>query len=977
MTSSSNNNPGELREQGNQVFKQGKFQEAIDRYSDAINLLADLPLSETTKTDFTKCYSNRAQCFIHLNQYEEAIEDATRALEYTPADEKSLYRRSSAFERLGRLNEAISDAQRLISISPKGNAADEQTNSLLRKLRDSTENKHTQRTQIKSQIQEMFEAINTNLNQETALNNLLVISREDSGAEGILAYDSDLQQIKECIQANERITILGTVRVLASIVKNSYKRAELVYNKLGVPLMGRCLAMNDTEIPACTTILVHNIIMSICDLENRRKIRKPINVPFNFDQPVIEFINNIFRMLVEFIDDKTCPAIGRDCCLDLVAKFVDRANGCNWTSKFIVSGVPKVLRVAATVPNLPDNDKKAYPITEQTKMYISCALSVVYNDLCSDKEREEFNNECIEFVKALREKDDIASRVRTISVLSVLLQGPFETGNAILGNQNLVDLMIQMAGSNDSLQERIAVEAIVLSASKKDKAAGILAQGADILKNLYRSANEDIRVLALVGLSKIASSKGTDASTNVVAEGSCQTLGRACCKLLTTSQSFDIRRWSADGLAYLTLDADVKEELADNLAALKALFTLCQCPDAHVLYSITTILVNLTNTYDIHKPDKEMLELATYAKQHIPKEHPKDEKAFFNERRRKLIEAGIIPVLVQLCKHKSENCREQIARVFLGLCENEKYRGAIVAGGGAKALLPLALEGTSVGMTKATQALAKITITTNPEIAFPGQRMLELVRPIIKLLRIEHTALENFEALMAVTNLASIGESVRKRILKEGGFSSIEQYMFEEHPMLRRAATECMCNLVIQEEVMKNFTGENDRIKLLVLYCGGDDESLIKAAMGTLAVLSSLQADIEHIKDLNLEAEERQRLNDLIKENRVICNKMLDVKAFFEIFKQLCACNNLDLQFRALYIVRNIVKADKELAVRVVETELMDVLFAIQEIKDDRLVNEKNRKIASDIVGVCLKYGLIQRNKSDTIKEEDETATAD
>ncbi len=56
---------------------------------------------------------------------------------------------------------------------------------------------------------------------------------------------------------------------------------------------------------------------------------------------------------------------------------------------------------------------------------------------------------------------------------------------------------------------------------------------------------------------------------------------------------------------------------------------------------------------------------------------------------------------MQLCKHKSENCREQLARyevnekilenstmnffrVFLGLCENEKYRGTIVAGGGAK-----------------------------------------------------------------------------------------------------------------------------------------------------------------------------------------------------------------------------------------------------------------------------------------------------
>ena len=95
------------------------------------------------------------------------------------------------------------------------------------------------------------------------------------------------------------------------------------------------------------------------------------------------------------------------------------------------------------------------------------------------------------------------------------------------------------------------------------------------------------------------------------------------CRFLTTSASFDVRRWSADGLAYLTLDADVKEELVDNPAALKALFDLCQCQDAHVLYSITTIFVNLTNTYDVRKPEKEMTELANYAKQHVPQEHEK------------------------------------------------------------------------------------------------------------------------------------------------------------------------------------------------------------------------------------------------------------------------------------------------------------------------------------------------------------------
>jgi hypothetical protein len=45
--------------------------------------------------------------------------------------------------------------------------------------------------------------------------------------------------------------------------------------------------MNDAEIPTNTAILVHSMILSICDLENRRKIRKPINVPYNFG---IDFI---------------------------------------------------------------------------------------------------------------------------------------------------------------------------------------------------------------------------------------------------------------------------------------------------------------------------------------------------------------------------------------------------------------------------------------------------------------------------------------------------------------------------------------------------------------------------------------------------------------------------------------------------------------------------------------------------------------
>jgi tetratricopeptide (TPR) repeat protein len=71
-------NPDELREQGNQAFKQGQYQQAIDRYTDALNILQNLSVSDkTTKNHLTKCFSNRAQCYINLGQYDDGITDAT------------------------------------------------------------------------------------------------------------------------------------------------------------------------------------------------------------------------------------------------------------------------------------------------------------------------------------------------------------------------------------------------------------------------------------------------------------------------------------------------------------------------------------------------------------------------------------------------------------------------------------------------------------------------------------------------------------------------------------------------------------------------------------------------------------------------------------------------------------------------------------------------------------------------------------
>ena len=52
--------------------------------------------------------------------------------------------------------------------------------------------------------------------------------------------------------------------------------------------------------------------------------------------------------------------------------------------------------------------------------------------------------------------------------------------------------------------------------------------------------------------------------------------------------------------------------------------------------------------------------------------------------------------------------------------------------------------------------------TPMPAIAFPGQRSCDVVRPISKLLKDEAKSIENFEALMALGNLANLNESVSR-----------------------------------------------------------------------------------------------------------------------------------------------------------------------------------------------------------------------
>lgn len=62
-------------------------------------------------------------------------------------------------------------------------------------------------------------------------------------------------------------------------------------------------------------------------------------------------------------------------------------------------------------------------------------------------------------------------------------------------------------------------------------------------------------------------------------------LAQACRKfLINPKKDKDLRRWAAEGLSYLTLDAEVKEELIEDANAITALIELAKVCLKHLKF---------------------------------------------------------------------------------------------------------------------------------------------------------------------------------------------------------------------------------------------------------------------------------------------------------------------------------------------------------------------------------------------------------
>lgn len=132
-----------------------------------------------------------------------------------------------------------------------------------------------------------------------------------------------------------------------------------------------------------------------------------------------------------------------------------------------------------------------------------------------------------------------------------------------------------------------------------------------------------------------------------MAEGSTVILMKACRRLLLGESSSTLRndpnskRWAIDGLAYLSLTGEVKEAIAEDGVLLKAVYKVAGLGYYDIAFPLVSLLANLTNSLPEKEVLPEMIEIAKFAKQHIPEKHKADEPKAIAQRRKTLVDAGL------------------------------------------------------------------------------------------------------------------------------------------------------------------------------------------------------------------------------------------------------------------------------------------------------------------------------------------------
>ncbi|KAL2529503.1 Peptidyl-prolyl cis-trans isomerase FKBP62 [Forsythia ovata] len=112
------------KEEGNQLFKIGKYQRAGKKYDKAAEYVSEDVVftdddQKLVKTLRLSCWLNGAACSLKLNDFQEVIKLCSKVLDVESCNVKALYRRAQAYMKVAELLLAELDIKKAIEVDPQ------------------------------------------------------------------------------------------------------------------------------------------------------------------------------------------------------------------------------------------------------------------------------------------------------------------------------------------------------------------------------------------------------------------------------------------------------------------------------------------------------------------------------------------------------------------------------------------------------------------------------------------------------------------------------------------------------------------------------------------------------------------------------------------------------------------------------------------------------------------------------------------
>lgn len=459
------------------------------------------------------------------------------------------------------------------------------------------------------------------------------------------------------------------------------------------------------------------------------------------------------------------------------------------------------------------------------------------------------------------------------SIVALLITIDLAPGTAIFSSEGFLE-EVMAESSDDDLVKTAALSMLSQTCLNTDCRQLISSQCMALLQETLQDPNNKehflLATLILCKLGEVNSGIDVGIRKALIAQ------------LITSMSSRNLRASALEALMFMSTYVELKDTIASHL--IKPLLNVTDEFLHAYAFTTLTILTNLAKRPPALSEEEEQLRrLSLQSKEaETGKSGILDTAEAINARITIMAKAGVPELVSRLLSNKSQQTQRLIVHFLKSIADMVSLRSRLAQSGVITFLVNFSLSRTRTGTETETEtvddtsdkqaaahALAKFLVSLDPNLVFNTSRLSSLSAIAILLDVVqsaESESLAQFEALLALTNLGSMGEDECVRINKS--WDVIIDFIFSPKVELCRAAIELICNLVNTDVCARNFLGpqvkSTSNRRLVIALLESDDYATQRAACGAVASLSSYP---DFLRAASLQ--EVQTINTLLQSDQV------------------------------------------------------------------------------------------------------------